>query len=169
MTHDPVLTVFVIITALAFVVQAGILFGIYRAMQGSRREVESLRTQFKGTVEPLAQSLTEIVANSREPIKNITTNLAEISRILRERTDYVDAVVADLADRSRVQVIRIDQLVTNLVQKAQNTADVVERGLVGPINEASALIKGVRAGLDFFLGRRSSGSSEVTQDEQMFI
>jgi hypothetical protein len=170
MDQNPVLTVFVIITALAFVAQAGILYGIYRVVTGSRRDFDVLRTELKNRVEPLALTLTEIVTNSKEPVRNITSNLADISRILRQRTDHVDSVVAELTDRSRLQVLRIDQMVTELVQKAQSTADVVERGIIAPVSEVSALIKGVRAGLEFLVGRRrSSRVGEVAQDEQMFI
>jgi hypothetical protein len=169
MAHDPLLTAFVIITGLAFVAQAAILYGMYRAILGSRREFEALRTDMKQRFDPLAQSLTEVVRTSREPIRSITTNLADITRILHQRADYVDTVVADLADRSRLQIIRIDQMITDLVQKAQNTAGLVERTIITPIQEVSALIKGVRAALDFLVGRRHSSRSEVTQDEQMFI
>ena len=66
--------------------------------------------------------------------------------------------------------MRVDQMVTDFVQKAQSTADVVERGIVAPIHEISAVIKGVRAGLEFLVGRRrASRTSDVSQDEQMFI
>ena len=170
MANDPVLTAFVALTALAFVAQAVILYGVYRAVQSAQREFQTLRIDLKQRVDPLTQSITEIVSGTREPIRSLTTNLAEMSQILRQRTDYVDAVVADLADRSRVQIMRVDQMVTDFVQKAQSTADVVERGIVAPIHEISAVIKGVRAGLEFLVGRRrASRTSDVSQDEQMFI
>jgi hypothetical protein len=170
MQQNPVLTVFVIITALAFVAQAGILFGIYRALVGSRRDFEAFRSELKSRFEPLVQTLTQIVTTSREPLGNLTSNLAEISRILRQRADHVDSVVAELTDRSRLQILRIDQMVTEFVQKAQSTAGVVERSILAPVSEVSALVKGIRAGLDFLVGRRrSSRMGEVTQDEQMFI
>lgn len=170
MTQDPVFTVFVVIIALAFVAQAGVMYAIYRSMQVSRREFEAVRAELKQRLEPLAQSMTDMMTNCREPVLSMVTNLNEISRIMRERTNQVDAVVADLADRSRLQIIRIDQMVTEMVQRAQNTADVVERNVLAPVQEFSAFIKGVRTGFEFLFGRRRKASvSEVPQDEQMFI
>ena len=80
------------------------------------------------------------------------------------------AKAADLLDRTRLQIIRIDQMVTGMVEKAQSTAGVVEQNVMTPVHEVSALIAGVRKGLEFlFARRRSAAVSESTQDEQMFI
>ena len=50
------------------------------------------------------------------------------------------------------------------------TTDTFQRIIIGPFSEASALLIGVQAGLDFFLSRRrGSQVSDVPQDEQMFI
>ena len=164
-----VMTIFVAITALAFVAQAGIMFAMYRALIGFRREFDSWRDDLKPRLDALTQSVTEIVNNSREPIKSITANVADVSRIVRERTDYVDAVVAEITTRTRDRVVRIDEMLEEMVQKAHHTADLVERSVAVPVHEASAVIKGVRAGIEFLLGGRSPKTSDVTQDEQMFI
>ncbi|PYV22042.1 MAG: hypothetical protein DMG24_17920 [Acidobacteria bacterium] len=118
----------------------------------------------------LTQRVTDFIATSREPVHNVAANLAEITRILRERTGQFDSVAADLLDRTRLQIIRIDQMVTGMVEKAQSTAGVVEQNVMTPVHEVSALIAGVRKGLEFlFARRRSAAVSESTQDEQMFI
>jgi hypothetical protein len=90
--------------------------------------------------------------------------------MLRERTTDVDALVAELVDRSRLQVIRVDQMVSDLVQKVETTSDAVQRGVLAPMQEVSAVIKGMRAGLEFLFSRRRTTSvSEAAQDEQLFI
>lgn len=170
MAHDTVLTVFVIVAAVAIVMQAGVMLGIYLAIGKIHREVEGIRTDVKQRLDPLTLSMTEILANSREPVRTMTSNLAEISRILRDRTSHVDTVVADLVDKSRLQIIRLDQMVSAIVAKAESTADVVQRNVMAPIQEVSAVIKGLRSGLEFlFSGRRVSNVSQATQDEQLFI
>lgn len=170
MAHETVLTVFVIIAAVAIVVQALLLLGVYLAIRSIHREVQGVRADVKQRLDPLTQSVTEILANSREPVRTITANLAEISQMLRDRTSHVDALVADLVDKSRLQIVRVDQMVSDLVQKVETTADVVQRNVLAPIHEVSALIKGLRSGLEFlFSRRRASSVSEATQDEQLFI
>lgn len=170
MAHETVLTVFVIVAAVAIVVQALLLFGVYQGVRSIHREVEGVRADVKLRLDPLTQSVTEILANSREPVRTITANLAEISRVLRDRTSHVDSLVADLVDRSRLQVIRVDQMVSDLVTKVETTAEVVQRQVLAPVHEVSALITGVRSGLEFlFSRRRGSKVSEAAQEEQLFI
>jgi len=170
MAHETLLTVFVIVAAAAIVVQALLMSGVYLAIRKIHLEVQGVRADVKQRLDPLTQSVTEILANSREPVRTITTNLAEISQVLRNRTTHVDALVADLVDKTRVQVFRLDEMMSDLVQKVETTADVVQQNVLAPIHEVSALIKGVRSGLEFlFSRRRAAGVSEASQDEQMFI
>jgi len=144
--------------------------GIWLAIKSIHREVVGVRADVKQRLDPLTQNVTELLANSREPVRNITANLAEISRILRDRANHVDGVVADLVDKSRLQIIRVDQMVSDLVSKVESTADAVQRNVLAPMQEISAVVKGVRSGLEFLFSRRRSPSvSAATQDEQLFI
>ena len=164
------LTVALILVALAVLMQAGAMVGIWLAIRKIPGQIEGVRANVKQRLDPLTQSVTEIVNNSREPLRTITANLAEISQMLRNRTSNVDALVAELVDKSRLQIVRVDQMVSELVTKVETTADAVQRGVLAPIQEVSALIKGVRSGLEFLFSRRRSTSvTEATQDEQMFI
>ena len=159
-----------ILVALAFLMQAVAMVGIWVAIFKIRTQIEGVRADVKQRLDPLTQSALEIVNNSREPLRNITANLAEISRMLRDRTTHVDALAAELMDKSRVQIIRVDQMVSDLVEKVEKTADAVQRGVLGPIQEVSAVLKGVRSGLEFlFSRRRVVDVREATQDEQLFI
>ena len=170
MANDAALTVVLVLVAVAILMQAGAMVGIWLAIKNIHGEVVSVRADVKQRLDPLAQSVTELLVNSREPVRTITANLAEISRILRDRTNRVDGVVADLVDKSHLQIIRVDQMVSDLVTKVETTADVVQRNVLAPIQEVSAIVKGVRSGLEFLFSRRRSPSvSEATQDEQLFI
>ena len=170
MTTGAVLTVFVVIAALAFLAQAILMALLYVSLRELPAQIGGIRADVKQRLDPLTQSIAEILTNSREPVQTITTNLAEISRILRERAGHIDGLVADLVDKSRLQVIRADQLISGLAAKVESAADTVEKQVLAPIQELAALIKGVRSGLQFlFSRRRVSSVTEATQDEQMFI
>lgn len=164
------LTTILLLVALALVLQALSMVGIWRSIERLHREVEGLRADVRQRLDPLAQAVAAILADSREPIRTITTNLAEVSRVLRDRAGQVDRVVEELVERSRLQIIRVDQMATDLVTKVESTVDAVQRQVMKPIQEASAVLQGVRSGLQFlFSRRRSPRPGETTQDEQMFI
>ena len=159
-----------IFVALAVFMQAGAMLGIWLAIRKVPGQIESVRLDVKQRIDPLTQSALEIVNNSREPLRTISANLAEISTILRNRTSDADQVAAELLDKSRSQIDRVDRMVSDLVEKVETTADAVQKGVLGPISEVSAVVKGVRSGLEFlFSRRRVTNVSEATQDEQLFI
>jgi hypothetical protein len=170
MEQNTGLTVALILVAIAVLMQAGAMLGIWLAIRQVPGQIESVRNEVKQRIDPLTQSALEIVNNSREPLRTISANLAEISTILRNRTSNADQVAAELLDKSRSQIIRVDKMVSELVEKVETTADAVQKGVLGPISEVSAVVKGVRSGLEFlFSRRRVTNVSEATQDEQLFI
>jgi ABC-type transporter Mla subunit MlaD len=170
MEQNAGLTIALILVALAVLMQAGVMVGIWLAVRKIPGQAEAVRAELKQRLDPLAQSVTEIVRDAREPLRTITSNLADISKMLRERTTDVDALVAELVDKSRAQVMHVDQMVSDLVKKVETTSDAVQRGVLVPLQEVSAVIKGMRAGLEFLFSRRRTTSvSEAAQDEQLFI
>ena len=170
MEQNTGLTVALILVAIAVLMQAGAMLGIWLAVRRVPGQIESVRADIKQRIDPLTQSTLELVNNSREPLRTITANLVEISTILKDRTSSADAVAAELLEKSRSQIVRVDQMVSDLVEKVESTADSVQKGVLGPVNEVSAVVKGVRAGLEFlFSRRRVTNVSEATQDEQLFI
>ena len=170
MEQNTGLTVALILVAIAVLMQAGAMLGIWLAVRKVPGQIETVRSDVKQRIDPLAQSVLEIVNNSREPLRTISANLAEISTMLRNRTSNADQVAAELLDKSRTQIVRVDKMVTELVEKVETTADAVQKGVLGPVSEISAVVKGVRSGLEFlFSRRRVTNVSEATQDEQLFI
>jgi ABC-type transporter Mla subunit MlaD len=170
MEQNAGLIIALILVALAVLMQAGAMIGIWLAVRKIPAQIEAVRAEVMQRMDPLAQSVTEIVSNAREPLRTITSNLADISKMLRERTTDVDALVAELVDKSRLQVIRVDQMVSDLIQKVETTSDAMQRSVLAPMQEVSAVIAGMRAGLEFLFSRRRTTSvSEAAQDEQLFI
>jgi hypothetical protein len=106
MRHDTVVTIFIILAAAAIVVQAFTMLGVYRI-------VARLENEIRQQLGPLAQSLTGIATDSRQPLANVTANLAEVSRILRMRTATLDGLADELVDKARIQIIRVDQAIAS--------------------------------------------------------
>jgi len=164
------LTIALILVSVAVLIQAGMTVAIFLAMRKIPGHLEAVRQDFKQRFDPLSQSVTDILVTAREPLRTITANLADISKMLRERTSDVDGLVSELVDKSRAQVIRMDRMVSDLVEKIETTSETVQRGVLAPVQEVSAVIKGMQAGLEFLFSRRRSTSvSEAAQDEQLFI
>ena len=168
MAHEGLLIFFIAVTSSAVVIQAGILYALYRALSELVRGVARIDAGLQQHVHPLLRSFTDAVASTREPISATLANLAEISRVVRDRTASTDVFLADTLDRARVEFQRADRLVAGALERMERASEAVERGVLVPVREVSALIAGIRRGLEFFLSRRSD-RSRSSQEEQLFI
>lgn len=170
MAHDTLLTVFIIIAAIAIVMQAAAVLGMFLAVRRVQKEVTGIRGEVKQRLDPLINSVTQILTDSREPLRTVLANVRETSQTVRNRAHDIDRMIDEVADKCRLQVLRVDQTLSDLLYKIQNTGTVIQRNMILPVQEVSAVMKGLRAGMDFFLSRRrESQTREAPQDEQMFI
>ena len=170
MAHDTLLTVFIIIAAIAIVMQAAAVLGMFLAVRRVQKEVTGIRGEVKQRLDPLINSVTQILTDSREPLRTVLANVRETSQTVRNRAHDIDRMIDEVADKCRLQVLRVDQTLSDLLYKIQNTGTVIQRNMILPVQEVSAVMKGLRAGMDFFLSRRrESQAREAPQDEQMFI
>jgi hypothetical protein len=167
MEQNAGLTVAIILLTIAVLMQAGAMLGILLAIRKIPGQLENVRSDVMQRLDPLTRSALEIANSSRDPLRAIASNLAEISKIVRDRTVEAGAVAADLAEKSRVQAVRVDAMVTGLAEKVEHSAEAVHRGVLVPIGEIAAAVKGVRSGLEFlFWHRRVANLREATRNDQ---
>ncbi|HEX3820454.1 MAG TPA: hypothetical protein VHW45_08985 [Candidatus Sulfotelmatobacter sp.] len=172
---DSKLTVFVFLTGIAVLLQAGVLLAMYVAMRKSGERMEALATEVKTKLMPSVLQAQEIMTEMRPKLGVIVDNLQDTSTLVRSQVQRVDATVTDVVDRTRLQVIRADELFTRTLDRVEQTSEVVQKTVVSPVRQISGLMQGITVGLEFlFAGhnRRNGGGREerrpVPQDE-MFI
>ncbi|MGH9327308.1 MAG: hypothetical protein ACRD2B_11590 [Terriglobia bacterium] len=170
MDHDTLIAVFVVIAAVAIVIQMAVLLGFFLIALRIRKQVSEIARDARQYMDRVAAAALEIVTGSRAPIKEVTANVAETSRIVRERASRLDEAVGDFTEKTRQQVDRIDSLVSSLVDRVDGTANSVQRNILGPLQEAGAIFRGIQTGLDFlFSHRQSAAAREAKHDGEMFI
>jgi hypothetical protein len=169
------LSLFVLLTGLSILLQAGILAAMYFTMRKSVERMEALAGEMKTRVLPTVELAQSIMVEMQPRLQVITENLEETSTTVRDQIQRVDATVTDVVDRARLQVIRADELLTRTLDRVEQTSDLVHKTVVSPVRQVSGLMQGLTVGLEFLFsgrGRRNGGRREerrpVPQDE-MFI
>jgi hypothetical protein len=172
---DKFTPVFILLTGLAVMLQAGILLAMYLAMRKSTMLMESLAAEVKTKVLPTISQAETLMTDIRPKLQVIAENLQESTTVLRDQVERMDATVKDAVDRGRLQIIRADELLTRTLDRVEQTSDIVHNTVISPVRQLSGLIQGLTVGLEFLFGgrgRRNGGSREerrpVPQDE-MFI
>lgn len=169
------LTVFIALTGIAVLLQAGVLLAMYLAMRKSSERMEAIANEVKAKVLPTVEQAQEMLTAIRPQVEVIVDNLEGTTTLVRSQVERVDATVNDVMDRARLQIIRGDELITRTMDRVEQTTDIVQKTVVSPVRQLSGLMHGVGAGLEFFFGARGQknggrrGERRPVPQDEMFI
>jgi len=167
-----VMTAFVIISAIALCIQAGMLAGIYKTIQRMQEtinplvpKVESLVEKTSATVEQSSRQITEITTRANVILESSKDILDSTKRQLA----IVEDVVGDVAVRARVQMDRAELVLDDTLSRAHETIAVFHDGVMRPLREVNGLAAGIRAALGALARGNRPTPDRATSDEEMFI
>ena len=87
----------------------------------------------------------------------------------RRTTEEVDGLVKEVIRLGHEQAQRVDGLVTDTVEKFEQTSEVIQKDVLRPILEIGSFFKGIQSGLSFLLGRRGKKTGTKSPEEELFI
>lgn len=161
---------FIVIAAVAIFVQMCILIAMFVQVKVAVTTFTRIGKDLQERANPILQRTNRILENSEDRIASIVGDAAELTRLVRGQAQKADRVVTEATERLRAQIIRTDQILTGTLEVIEEAGTTFRRGLWEPVNQASAVIKGIKAGLDFFRSpRRGRDREAATQDEELFI
>jgi hypothetical protein len=163
------LTIFIALTVVALSLQAGILLAMYLALRKTSGRMEILAEEVHAKLLPAAEIAHAMLAEFRPKLETTVDNLSEISTIVHSQMDRLDATVNDAIDRTRLQVIRADELVSRTLDRVEETTEMVHHTVVSPVRQLAGIIQGVTAGLGFLVGQRRQREGVTVPQDEMFI
>ena len=169
--NDNLLTIFIGVTAGAVVLQAGIMVALYLAVRKSTAKMETLAAEVTSKALPTIETAQSMLVELRPKIEVLTTNVSESSVLVRNQISRIDATLADALDRTRLQVIRADELLNRTLDKVEETTETVHKTVMSPLRQVNGLVAAISTGVEVFMGqkrRHPKNGAGVPQDE-MFI
>ncbi|MGD0956956.1 MAG: hypothetical protein ABR953_09005 [Candidatus Acidiferrales bacterium] len=163
------LEAFIVIAAVAIVIQMAILFAIFLQIQTAIRQFTRIATQLQARIDPILLRTNRILEDSEDRIRSIMGDGAEITRVARSQAQKVDRVFTDAVERLRIQIIRADHILTGALEVVEDAGSTIRDNVWGPIQRASAVVKGIKAGLEFFRSGKRPQPDTTPQDEELFI
>jgi len=160
-------TILLIEVGAAIVIQIVLLAAVLSAVNKSTKRLESLADEIQRRALPALDAALELITNTKPRIEEIISNAAESTATLKAQLDRLDSTVSDIVDRTRLHVIRADNLVGRTMDRVEETTDLVHSTVISPIRQISAIVQGLTAGLTALLGRH--GKSGPGQQDEMFI
>jgi methyl-accepting chemotaxis protein len=164
-------TVLLIELGVALVVQVGILIAILAAVKKSTARMESLANEVQSRALPTLDAAQSLIQNSGPKLQQVISNLADSTTTLKGQLERVDATVNDIVDRTRLQIIRTDELVSRTLDRVEETTDIVHHTVISPVRQIAGIVSGVTAVVgSLFGGRREREHDRAhAHHDEMFI
>lgn len=174
---NTLLIVFIIVTSVAVVIQMAILVALYLSTKKTSAKVEALAEDVQKRAAPVLDAAHTLLVDNRDKLDTIVDNVAVSTTTVRNQLQRLDTTVTDVVDRTRLQVIRTDELVTRTLDRVEETTDLVHHTVISPVRQLSAVMKGVTVFMDAFFGRRGKPPSPAREparrtaadEEELFI
>jgi len=169
-TRDLILTIFVAVTAVAVVIQMAILLALYLSVKKTSERVNGLADRLEKQAMPMIESARTLVVDSRPKIEDMIQSLSSSTQIVKSQIERLDVTITDVVDRTRLQVIRADELVTRTMDRVEETTDMVHHTVMSPVRQLSAVMTGVMAGIGNYVGgRKVERTRRAVPNDEMFI
>lgn len=160
-----VLTVFVAVAAIALLIQAVALVGVFLITREIRTKLFTLWPQIQEIV-GIAKRTTQ---GAEKHIDQIGTTSVSMLGVAKLQLAKVDDLLSDASTRAKVQMERAEMVLDDTMTRVQSTVSVVQRGVLRPIREVHGVVSGVRTAIQHFGRSSRSTVDHATSDEEMFI
>jgi len=164
---------FVIVTALAVVLQAAMLIALFVQLRRTAARVEETVTDLNARLTPILSRVQILVEDLSPRITGIVADASELSRLTRSQAMKVDRILSETLERLRLQLIHVDHMLTGAMEAVEEAGSRLRKTVWGPVVRATAVVRGIQTGLEFFRaarqGRPPVDPPSDQQDEGMFI
>jgi len=164
------LKLFVIVALAVLIYQSIMLALLYRQFSRMSERMTRIATDLHEKSDPILTRTRMMLDELHPRLSAIAADAQEVSLVARSQVHKVDRMFSEALDRLRLQIIRADQLLTGALEHVEEAGDQVRRTVMGPVQQAAAIIQGAKAAIEVFRGQRHSPErAREKQDEELFI
>ena len=159
------LTIFVALAALAMLIQAGTLLGLFLLGRKLEQKVMPLVPEIQGMIGVTRRTVERV----EKHVERIGTSSETIVNMAKQQMAKVDELVGDATTRAKVQMERAEMVLDDTMARVQQTVSVVQSGVLRPARELTGILAGIRTTLAYLGRARRPTVDHATSDEEMFI
>jgi uncharacterized protein YoxC len=163
---------FSIVAAIALVVQVGILIGLFVQLRRTTESINRMVNDLHTRMGPIL-TRTQILLDDTQPkISNLVEDASQIVYLARAQAQKMDKVFTEASDRLRGQLVRADRILSGTLEAVEDAGTQVRKSFLGPVQKVSALVHGIKIGLDVLRSRRGHPESPretVEREDELFI
>jgi hypothetical protein len=166
------LVLFIIVAMVALVVQIVILTLLFFEVRRTTENVNRLTSDLQSRIGPILTRVQILLDDTQPKISSMVNDASHIVYLARGQAQKIDRVFTDAADRLRGQLVHADRILTGTLEAVEDAGVRFKHSFWRPVQKASALVQGIKVGLDLLRsrrGRRSGDEPREQQEEELFI
>src|ERR1700739_2076423 len=163
---------FSIVAAIALVVQVGILIALFLQLKNTTESISRVVNDLHTRMGPIL-TRTQILLDDTQPkLTELVDDASHIVYLARAQGQKMDKVFTEDCDRLRGPLVRADRILSGTLEAVEDAGAQVRKSFMGPVQKVSAVVQGIKIGLDVLRSRRSQPESPrdpVEQEDELFI
>ncbi len=188
---ETLLIIFIAITGLAVLLQAGILLGLWltvrKAVHAANEQADEYRSkltplldtgsQLLNTASDLISSTQKLIKNIQPQVESAITELAGMARDLHAEAARLQTSVDEVAARARYQVDRVDGMTTSFLNGVDRFGHFLNEAVHMPLRQINGVVAAAKAVVDALRApvpprprsRPTPQSMHVEDDKDLFV
>src|ERR1700730_1524358 len=166
---DPWLQVFIVVASVAIVIQAAVLTAMFFQMKRLSERLERFTGDLESRLSPLLSRVQILLDDTQPKISEMVADAAHVVYLARAQAQNVDRVFTEASDRVRGQLVRADRILTGALEAVEDAGTKFTHSVWRPVQKMSALMQGIKVGIDLLRSRRRRPEEPLEQEEELFI
>jgi hypothetical protein len=166
------LEIFSLVAAAALIVQVVILTALFFQLRKTTENVNRLVGDLHSRMGPILTRAQILLDDTQPKISSMVTDASHIVYLARGQAQKLDRVFTDASDRFRGQLVHADRILTGTLDAVEEVGSKFKHSFWRPMQKASALVQGIKVGLDLLRSRRGRSRGDEPrepQEEELFI
>lgn len=163
---------FSIVAAVALVVQVGILIGLFLQLKRTTESINRIVNDLHTRIGPIL-TRTQILLDDTQPkITTLVDDASHIVYLARAQAQKMDKVFTEASDRLRGQLVRADRIMSGTLEAVEDAGTQMRSSFLRPVQKVSAIVHGIKIGLDVLRTRRGHKENPrdtMEQEDELFI
>jgi hypothetical protein len=164
-----------IVSTVALIIQVSILAALFFGVKRTMEKVNRVTDDINARVSPMITRTQLLLDETQPKIIAMVNDASHVVYLARGQAQKVDRVMTDAADRLRGQVVHADRILTNTLEAVEDAGIQLRKSVLQPVKKASALLAGIKVGLDILRSRGAAAANSKPddpleqQEEELFI
>ncbi len=160
--------------AISLVVQVWILIALFFTTRKTMQKLDKTVSDLNAKAGPILTRVQILLDDTQPRISTMVNDASHIVYLARGQAQKMDRVFTEAADRFRGQIVQLDRILTGTMEAVEDAGAQFKQSFWRPMQKASALVQGIKIGLDLLRARRAAtgpaGREEAPeQEEELFI